>query len=53
MSAQLHLPNEFRILVERNHSNMVKSLSPSDPTYITVVRHLKECVDKIFEIRSK
>lgn len=53
ISAQLHLPNESRIPVPRNHSDMVKFLSPSDLVYMTVVRHLKECIDKIVEIRGK
>ena len=51
-SAQLYLPNEYRIPVPHNHTNMVKFLSPSDGTYRTVVTRIKECLDHIVEARS-
>jgi len=43
-SAQLYLPDGFQIPVNKNHTDMVKFDSPVDPTYKTVVKHLKECL---------
>ncbi|KAF8534445.1 hypothetical protein BDD12DRAFT_895913 [Trichophaea hybrida] len=46
-SAKLYIPNEQRVPVKENHTNMVKFASVNDPTYETVVRCLKEWVDSI------
>jgi len=43
-SAQLYLPDGFQIPVNKNHTDMVKFDSPVDPTYKTVVKHLKGCL---------
>jgi hypothetical protein len=43
-SAQLHLLGGSQIPVNENHSDMVKFNSPVDPTYKTVVKHLKGCL---------
>ncbi|KAF8241753.1 hypothetical protein K440DRAFT_677005 [Wilcoxina mikolae CBS 423.85] len=53
ISAQLCLPNEHRVPVPHNHTNMVKFLSPSDGTYRTVITWIKECLDNIVEARSE
>jgi len=47
VSAQLYLPNEHRIPVPCNHTEMVKFLAPSDGTYCSVASHLKTEVDHI------
>ena len=39
VSAQLYLPNEYRIPVPYNHTEMVKFLAPSDRTYCSVSSH--------------
>jgi hypothetical protein len=41
VSAQLHLPNEYRIPVPCNHTDMVKFLAPSDGTYRSVASHME------------
>jgi hypothetical protein len=41
VSAQLHLPNEYRIPVPCNHTDMVKFLAPSDKTYCSVASHME------------
>ncbi|KAF8534495.1 hypothetical protein BDD12DRAFT_895780 [Trichophaea hybrida] len=38
-SARLFLPNEEKVPVPENHSNMVKFMIPSDRTYETVTNH--------------
>ncbi|KAF8253372.1 hypothetical protein K440DRAFT_679363 [Wilcoxina mikolae CBS 423.85] len=43
-SAQLFLPNEHRIPVEHNHTDMVKFIASTDSTYQTVLCHIKDCV---------
>lgn len=45
LSAQLYIPNELRLPVDEDHSNMVKFSSQVDPNYQTTVRHLKKWVD--------
>jgi hypothetical protein len=52
VSAQLYLPNEYRIPVPCNHTDMVKFLAPSDRTYCSVASHLKTEVDHIQNERS-
>jgi hypothetical protein len=46
-SAQIYIPNEQRVLVKENHTNMIKFASADHPTYQAVVRYLKEWVDSI------
>jgi hypothetical protein len=48
-SAQLYIPTEHRVPVHKDHTNMVKFASATDPTYQTVVRHLHEWVNTIAE----
>jgi len=45
-SAQLYLPFEHRIPVEKNHIDIVKFDSEVDPTYQTVVRHIQVCTEE-------
>jgi hypothetical protein len=52
VSAQLYLPNEYRIPVSCNHTDMVKFLAPSDRTYCSVASHLRAEVDHIQNERS-
>ncbi|KAF8535670.1 hypothetical protein BDD12DRAFT_983186 [Trichophaea hybrida] len=52
ISALLYLPNEERIPVQQNHSNMVKFVSRHDPTYKTLIRCLRGCVNELFEHRA-
>jgi hypothetical protein len=52
VSAQLYLPNEHRIPVPSNHTDMVKFLAPSDRTYCSVVSHIEIEVDQIWIERS-
>jgi len=52
VSAQLYLPNEYRIPVPCNHTEMVKFLAPLDRTYSSVASHLKTEVDHIRNERS-
>jgi hypothetical protein len=47
VSTELFLPNEHRIPVAQNHTDMVKFLSPSDLTYCSVSTRIYQCVDKI------
>ena len=51
-SAQLYLPNEHRIPVPYNHTDMVKFLAPSDRTYCSIVSHIKRDVEQIWVKRS-
>jgi len=46
-SAQLYIPTEQRVPVDKCHYSMVKFASAQDPTYRTVVRYLLEWVDSI------
>jgi hypothetical protein len=46
-SAQLYVPTELRVPVEKDHTNMVKFATAEDPTYRTVVRHLQGWVEGI------
>lgn len=43
-SAQLFLPREHRLSIERNHTDMVKFSSVVDTTYQAVVHHMEKCV---------
>jgi len=43
-SAQLFLPREHRLPIERNHTDMVKFSSVVDTTYQTVVHHMEKCI---------
>ncbi|KAF8253337.1 hypothetical protein K440DRAFT_534211, partial [Wilcoxina mikolae CBS 423.85] len=52
-SALLYLPNEYRIPVGQNHTDMVKFMSPTDETYRTVVTHMKETLEMIHQTHSK
>jgi hypothetical protein len=45
VSSLLRLPNERRIPVARNHTDIVKFHDQSDPTYRTVVAHIQKCID--------
>jgi len=45
VSAQLYLPNEHRIPVPYNHTDMVKFLAPSDRTYCSVAGHIEREVE--------
>jgi hypothetical protein len=44
LSAELYLPDECRVPVQENHTNMVKFASEVDKTFQTVVKHLRECI---------
>ncbi|PVF90980.1 hypothetical protein CPB86DRAFT_681978, partial [Serendipita vermifera] len=46
-AAILDLPGEIPIPVRANHTDIVKFLSPSDSTYISVLVQLRECVESI------
>jgi hypothetical protein len=46
-SAQLYIPGEERVGVQACHREMVKFASNTDSTYRTVVRYLKECMEKL------
>jgi len=46
-SSQLYIPNEQRVPVDENHTNMVKFASAENPTYRTVVRYLMVWVNSI------
>jgi len=48
VSAQLYLPNEYRIPVPYNHFDMVKFLAPSDKTYCSVASHIEIEVEHIW-----
>jgi len=50
-SAQLYLPFEIRLPVDKNHTEMIKFSSSSDNTYQTVVSHINRYVDNIGMIR--
>jgi len=52
-SAQLYLPQEYRIPVPCNHIDMVKFLTPSDRTYCSIAGHLKRAVDRIRNERKE
>ncbi|CAG8712014.1 16380_t:CDS:2, partial [Acaulospora colombiana] len=43
-AAFVNLRHEIQIPVPANHTDIVKFLSNSDPTYISLVTHLKDCV---------
>jgi len=53
VSAQLYLPNEYRVPVPCNHIDMVKFLAPSDRTYCSVASHLKTELDHIRNERKE
>lgn len=53
VSSQLYLPNECRIPISRNHSDMVKFLAPSDAAYRTVSSNISTEVNDILNRRSK
>lgn len=44
LAAQLYLPYEDRIPVNKNHTDMIKFASRSDMTYRIVVRHMAMCI---------
>ncbi|CAG8701125.1 10351_t:CDS:2, partial [Acaulospora colombiana] len=46
-AAFMHLRHEVRIPVQANHTDIVKFLSNSDSTYISLVTHLRDCVQSI------
>jgi len=52
VSAQLYLPNEYRIPVPYSHTDMVKFLAPSDRTYCSVASHIEIEVEHIWVERS-
>jgi hypothetical protein len=52
VSAQLYLPNEYRIPVPCTHTDMVKFLAPSDRTYCNVASHIETEVEHILIERS-
>jgi hypothetical protein len=43
-SAQLYLSFEYRIPINKNHTDMVKFASPVDSEYLSVVAHMKEFI---------
>ncbi|KAF8539839.1 hypothetical protein BDD12DRAFT_805016 [Trichophaea hybrida] len=47
VSAQLYLPDEHRLPVERNHTELVKFPTREDSTYQTVVYYIKQCLEEI------
>ena len=47
VSAQLYMPGEHRIPVERNHTELVKFPTRVDSTYQTVVFYMKQCLEEI------
>jgi len=51
-SAQLYLPNEYRIPVPYNHTDMVRFLAPSDRTYCSVASHMGIEIRDIWNKRS-
>ncbi|KAI5848046.1 hypothetical protein BZA05DRAFT_118723 [Tricharina praecox] len=51
-SAQLFLPNEQRIPVSSNHSDIVKFPDPSNETYRSVVTQIKMCIDMVVRQRE-
>lgn len=53
ISALLYVQQEHRFSVAENHTNMVKFMSPVDLTYLTVVHHMKESMDKYIQLRCK
>jgi len=44
LSAQLHLSFEHRVPVNKNHTDMVKFASQVDPTYMSIVTHMNDCL---------
>ena len=52
VSALLYLPNEHRIPVPCNHTDMVKFLAPSDKTYCSVASHIRGEIEHILAERS-
>ena len=52
VSAQLYLPDEERIPVRCNYSDMVKFLSPSDTTYGSVANQIQREVARVWVERS-
>ncbi|KAF8251998.1 hypothetical protein K440DRAFT_595037 [Wilcoxina mikolae CBS 423.85] len=47
VSAQLYLPGEYRLPVERNHTELAKFPTRGDSTYLTVVNHMRQCLEEI------
>ncbi|KAI9771315.1 MAG: hypothetical protein M1840_002285 [Geoglossum simile] len=43
-SSKIYLPYEYRLPVEKNHTDMVKFASEVDTTFQTVVKHMKDCI---------
>lgn len=46
LSSQLYLPNEIRIPIISNHTDMVKFDSPEEETFHTIVARLGDCLGK-------
>jgi len=49
----LGLPQEQTIPVRANHTEIVKFGNPSERTYLAVVAHIKQIIEKIRESRSE
>ncbi|KAA8896070.1 hypothetical protein FN846DRAFT_801292 [Sphaerosporella brunnea] len=47
VSAQLFLSNEQRIPIHQNHTELVKFAHKGDTTYLTLLKHLRSCLDEI------
>jgi hypothetical protein len=47
VSAQLYIPGEYRLPVERNHTELVKFPTRGDSTYQSVVYYMRQCVEEI------
>jgi hypothetical protein len=52
VSAQLHIPGEHRLPVERNHTDLVKFPTRVDTTYQTVVYYMKQCLQELLQENS-
>jgi hypothetical protein len=52
VSAQLYLPNEQRIPVHYNHTDMAKLPTQSDTTYRLIANRLQKSVAKILKERG-
>jgi hypothetical protein len=47
VSAQLYIPGEYRLPIERNHTELVKFPTRGDSTYQSVVNHMRQCLVEI------
>ncbi|KAF8538039.1 hypothetical protein BDD12DRAFT_929483, partial [Trichophaea hybrida] len=50
-SSQLFLPSELRVPVNKTHTEMVKFDSAVDPTFLTVVDQINNCISHTIEER--